>query len=277
MENSIPISVIIPVKNEEKMLPLCLERLGRFDEVLVIDSNSTDRTKQIAQDAGAIVIDFDWNGEFPKKRNWVLMNTELKNDWVLFIDADELVSEAFCEEAFRAIQTQSHAGYWLNYTNYFLSKPLRHGIPQKKLAMFRVGSGLYEKIDESRWSDLDMEVHEHPVIEGTLGEISSRIDHKDDRGILRFIDRHRDYALWEMNRVKLIEPTLNAPNSDLTKRQKFKYRSLRRWWFPHAYFLGQYFLKLGILDGHAGLQYALYKFWYFSTIRLLLIESDRTE
>lgn len=275
MTSKLGITVIVPVKNEEKLLLACLQRLDRFSEVIVIDSDSTDATQEIAQKAGAEVHNFEWNGTFPKKRNWALLNLSLKNDWVLFLDADELVDEAFCNAAEQAILSDQHKGYWLNYTNYFLGKPLRHGIPQRKLALFRVGSGLYEKIDEEQWSSLDMEVHEHPIIEGSIGEIDARIDHKDDRGILRFIDRHRDYAVWEANRVKSIAPKLDSAESGLTDRQKFKYRSLRKWWFPYAYFLGQYVLKLGILDGHAGLQYAWYKFWYFSTIRLMLIESDR--
>ncbi|MEO0451506.1 MAG: glycosyltransferase family 2 protein [Pseudomonadota bacterium] len=275
MTSQIAITVIVPVKNEEKLLPACLQRLDRFSEVIVIDSNSTDATREIARKAGAEVHNFEWNGTFPKKRNWALLNLSLKNDWVLFLDADELVDEAFCNAAEQAVRSDQHNGYWLDYTNYFLGKPLRHGIPQRKLALFRIGSGLYEKIDEEQWSNLDMEVHEHPIIEGSIGEIDARIDHKDDRGILRFVDRHRDYAVWEANRVRSIAPKLGGAKSGLTDRQKFKYKSLRRWWFPYAYFLGQYIWKLGILDGHAGLQYAWYKFWYFSTIRLILIEGDR--
>jgi glycosyltransferase involved in cell wall biosynthesis len=268
--NRIPVSVVVPVKNEEALLGPCLARLGRFAEVVVVDSGSTDRTSEIATQSGARVVTFNWDGKFPKKRNWVLSTQTLANEWVLFLDADEFVNDAFCDAVAAAIADSSVNGYWLNYTNYFLGRPLRHGVAQKKLALFRVGSGLYERIDEDRWSALDMEVHEHPIIHGRVGEIRELIDHKDDRGLIRFIDRHRDYAIWEARRANVIRTTSTAESAKLTGRQKFKYRHLTSWWFPYAYFLGQYFLRLGILDGHAGLQYAQYKFWYFSTVRLLM-------
>lgn len=266
----IPVSVVIPVKNEEALLGACLARLGRFDEILVVDSASTDRTAEIAAESGARVINFNWNGQYPKKRNWVLMTQRLANDWVLFLDADEFVDDAFCNAVAEAIKSDAFNGYWLNYTNHFLGRVLNFGVPQRKLALFRVDAGLYERIDEDSWSALDMEVHEHPVLTGAIGTLHQRIDHRDDRGLVRFIDRHRDYAMWEANRANAIFENLDIHAPNLTKRQHFKYRHLKSWWFPYAYFLGQYLLRLGILDGHAGLQYAQYKFWYFSTVRLLM-------
>lgn len=277
MSAPIPVTVVVPVKNEEVMLAACLGRLKRFSEVIVVDSGSEDRTQDIARAHGARIVEFRWNGRYPKKRNWVLMNEKLAHPWVLFLDADELVSEAFCDAVARAVSGGSHVGYWLHYTNYFLGRPLRHGVSQRKLALFKVGAGLYERIEEDNWSRLDMEVHEHPIIDGPVGEIAARIDHRDDRGVLRFIDRHRDYAQWEAKRAKALEPHLANQASRLTARQRFKYRRLRSWWFPYAYFCAQYFMKLGFLDGHAGLQYAQLKFWYFSTVRLLLRENAAGE
>ncbi len=276
MIQPIPVTVVVPVRNEEGMLAACLSRLKRFSEVVVVDSESSDRTLEIAREFGARIIEFHWNGRFPKKRNWVLMNHQLANAWVLFLDADELVTNEFCDAVAAGVTVQGMDGYWLHYTNYFLGRPLRHGVAQRKLALFRVGAGFYERIEEDRWSTLDMEVHEHPIIEGPTGDIKVRIDHRDDRGVLRFIDRHRDYAQWEAKRTSALEPSLADRASSLTPRQRFKYRSLRRWWFPYFYFCTQYFLKLGILDGHAGLQYAQYKFWYFSTVRLLMRESAQS-
>ena len=75
----IPISVVIPVKNEEKNLPRSLDLLTEFSEIIVVDSGSTDSTKEIAEKWGARFINFEWNGKFPKKRNWVLRNERLKN------------------------------------------------------------------------------------------------------------------------------------------------------------------------------------------------------
>ncbi len=269
----IPISIVVPVRNEERNLPRCLAALREFDEVIVVDSSSIDQTASIARASGAQLVNFEWNGSYPKKRNWFLQNHTLKNEWVLFVDADEVISPEFCIAAANAIEQTEHSGFWISYTNYFLGKKLRFGVPQRKLAMFRVGKGLYERIEETSWSKLDMEIHEHPLIDGSCGVISAPIEHKDYRGVLKFLDRHREYAVWEVGRYTLLVTGKPEAWDALTPRQKQKYTYLTRPWYPFAYFLYQYGLKLGILDGYAGLQYALYKFWYFNTIGLLCRES----
>lgn len=268
----IPITIVVPVKNEEANLARCLSRLGRFAEVIVVDSGSTDRTQQIALEHGARVVDFAWDGRYPKKRNWLLLNHKLACDWVLFLDADEFVDDAFCDAAAAAIRAGGYDGYWLCYTNWFLGQRLRFGLPQRKLALFRVGKGLYERIEEDGWSRLDMEIHEHPIIDGAVGEITAPIDHNDDRGLPKFIDRHRDYALWEARRVGLLGAGGAAAEEKLTDRQRFKYRHLTKWWYPWFYFLYTYVVRGGFRDGAAGFHYAFYKAWYFNTIRLLVGE-----
>lgn len=268
----IPVTVAIPVKNEGANLSKCLERLGRFAEIVVIDSCSTDQTREIAKSFGARVVNFSWDGKYPKKRNWFLLNVPPQQPWVLFLDADEFVDDAFCNAVDAAVAQDYRNGYWLNYTNYFLGKPLRHGLAQRKLALFRVGKALYEKIEEDGWSQLDMEIHEHPIVQGTVGEITAPIDHRDYKGLGKFIEKHRDYALWEARRyAKLQKSALTSEH--FTSRQRFKYRHLAKWWYPWLYFGFTYLLKLGFLDGSAGYHYAAYKAWYFQTIRLLIQEN----
>jgi glycosyltransferase involved in cell wall biosynthesis len=277
MTNKIAVTVVIPVRNEEANLANCIERLGEFSEVLIVDSGSIDRTCEIASEHGVSVVQFTWNGGYPKKRNWILLNHKLENDWVLFLDADEFVTPAFCCEVRRAIHDQRFAGYWLNYTNHFLGQPLKHGDPQRKLALFRLGRGLFEMVDEAEWSGLDMEVHEHPLIDGEVGDIASRIDHRDDRGLAKFIARHKDYALWEAKRtLQLRRVDMNAWEQ-LTKRQRRKYTNIDKWWFAWAYFFWSYVAKRGFLDGGAGFAHAAYKLWYFATIRLLIKEGTAHE
>ncbi|MCP9234081.1 glycosyltransferase family 2 protein [Mesorhizobium sp. LMG 17147] len=274
-DSKISITVVVPVKNEETNLGKCLSRLSRFSEVIVVDSSSTDRTPAIANEYGANIVNFNWDGKYPKKRNWLLLNVPLRNEWVLFLDADEFVDAAFCDAVDRATQDPSQCGFWLNYDNFFLGRRLRFGVPQRKLALFRVGKALYEQIDEDHWSGLDMEVHEHPIIDGPVGEIAARIEHNDDRGIIKFVDRHRDYAVWEANRIVRLRSSGVALNK-MTHRQRLKYGNLSKWWYPWAYFVITYFLKFGFLDGSAGFQYAFYKTWYFQTIRLLISEQKGT-
>lgn len=269
-------TVAVPVKNEAANLARCLVKLGRFAEVVVIDSGSTDHTVDIAHEHGARVLEFEWDGHYPKKRNWFLLNHPPEQDWVLFLDADEFVDDTFCDALAAELPNSDKSGYWIAYDNYFLGRPLRYGVAQRKMALLRVGKALFEKIEEDGWSQLDMEIHEHPIVDGAVGEISARIEHRDDRGIAHFITKHRDYALWEARRFARLrdDPTVWET---MTDRQRFKYRHFAKWWFPWFYFVITYFAKLGVLDGSQGFHYAAYKAWYFQTIRLLIREQYRNE
>src|SRR5438067_11846100 len=86
-----PVSVIVPVKNEAENLRRCLPALAWADEVFVVDSQSSDDTADVAVAHGAHVVQFHFNGSFPKKKNWALENLQFRNEWVLFVDADEVV------------------------------------------------------------------------------------------------------------------------------------------------------------------------------------------
>ena len=168
-------------------------------------------------------------------------------------------------------------GYWLKYTNYFLGRRLNHGVQQRKLALFRSGKGLFERIDETRWSSLDMEVHEHPVIDGRVGEISIPIDHNDDRGMRKFIERHVEYAQWEAGRFLLLKSKSNDLKSNpLTQRQRIKYKHVTSWWYPAGYFFYTYIVQRGFQDGWAGFVYAVMKFWYFTLIQTFINEGSKT-
>lgn len=267
----LPVTVAIPVRNEEANLAACLARLARFAEIVVIDSGSTDRTREVAKEFGARLVDFTWDGRYPKKRNWFLLNEPPTQPWVLFLDADEFVDDAFCDALAATIETGRCDGYWLTYINHFLGCPLRYGLVQRKLALFRVGRAFYEKIEENGWSRLDMEIHEHPIVEGAVGEIAVPIDHRDDKGLARFLEKHIDYARWEARRFAKLQENPDAWHH-FTERQRFKYRHLAKWWYPGFYFFFTYIAKRGFLDGMAGYRYAAYKAWYFRTIQLLISE-----
>lgn len=269
----IPVTVVVPVKNEEKNLPVCLAKLGSFAEILVVDSASTDRTRAIAEAASAKVIDFAWQGGFPKKRNWVLLNYKFTTPWALFLDADEHLTDEFLKEMCARIADEKYDGYWLNYRNHFLGRILKHGVPQRKLALFKVGAGLYEKLDDARWSELDMEVHEHPVLQGSIGEVIAPIEHLDYRGLHHFIDRHNSYSTWEANRYLQLG-AVPKDGQRLSRRQIAKYRYIARWWFSFAYFVLTYIVRGGFLDGRAGFVYAVFKACYFLQIREKIAELE---
>jgi glycosyltransferase involved in cell wall biosynthesis len=269
------ITIVLPVKNEAKNLRRCIDAVSALGAVVVVDSESTDATQVIAEEIGAEVLNFKWDGRFPKKRNWTLRTYNFETEWVLFLDADEFVSPEFIQEVRGAITDTPHVGFWLNFSNHFMGEKLRGGDAFRKLALFRVGAGEYEKIDEDSWSHLDMEVHEHPVLDGSIGEISTPIEHNDFRGLKHYIAKHNEYSSWEAARYIRLLNEQGVEWSGLTARQKKKYRNLAKWWFAPAYFAVSYFVKKGFLDGAVGFHFSLLKAVYFYQIRLKIIEAEK--
>jgi glycosyltransferase involved in cell wall biosynthesis len=262
--NKIPITVIVSVKNEELNLPSCLEKLMRFAQIVVMDSGSTDATMDIATAMEAEVVQFQWNGKFPKKRNWALQNANLLHEWILFLDADEFVTDEFVNEVAIKIQDSNYNGYTIQFENYFMGKKLKYGYGFQKSALFKKSKGAYEKIDEDLWSHLDMEVHEHPIIEGKVGVIKAKVVHKDFKNLDHYIAKHNAYSTWEAQRYLQLQ---QSKNSDLSLNQKIKYGLLNTGLLPAVYFMGAYFLKLGFLDGKEGFYLARFKAHYFFQIQ----------
>lgn len=262
--NKIPITVIVSVKNEALNLPSCLEKLKRFNQLIVVDSGSTDNTISIAKEMGAEVLQFQWNGKFPKKRNWTLQNANLLHEWILFLDADEFVTEEFVNEVAVKTLDPNYNGYTIQFENYFMGKKLRYGYGFNKSALFKKSKGAYEKIDEDLWSHLDMEVHEHPIIDGKVGIIKAKVVHKDFKNLEHYIDKHNAYSTWEAKRYLQLEQSKNV---HLSLNQKIKYGLLNTGLLPAVYFIGAYFLKLGFLDGKEGFYLARFKSHYFFQIQ----------
>src|SRR5689334_17244297 len=94
----IPISAIIMTKNEERVLPHTLKSVAEFDQVFAVDSHSQDDTCEIAKGMKAEVVQFTWDGQYPKKKEWSLLNLPFRNEWVLYLDADELVTPGLASE-----------------------------------------------------------------------------------------------------------------------------------------------------------------------------------
>src|SRR5271157_1647517 len=107
----LPVSVIVAARNEEKNLPRCLEALCDVGEVYVVDSQSTDATPEIARSFGAKVVQFHYQGGWPKKRQWAMETLPLEYDWILLIDADEVLTPELAAEIQRSIQTPGPNGY----------------------------------------------------------------------------------------------------------------------------------------------------------------------
>lgn len=88
----VPLSVLVPVKNEAANMRGCLASVSFAQEIVVVDSASTDGTQEAAEAAGARIVQFIWNGKFPRKKNWALENIPWRHEWVRIVDADERVT-----------------------------------------------------------------------------------------------------------------------------------------------------------------------------------------
>lgn len=270
--NKIAITVMVSVKNEALNLPSCLAKLQSFSQIIVVDSGSTDDTAKIAKEMNAEVLQFIWNGKFPKKRNWALKNAVINNEWVLFLDADEFITDNFIEEVEQKTKNNTYNAFTLQFENYFMGKRLKYGYGFYKNALFKKSKGAYEKIEEDLWSHLDMEVHEHPIIEGKIGVIKSKIIHKDFKSLEHYISKHNAYSSWEAHRYWQVK---ESGSRALSRNQKIKYRLLNTGLLPFVYFIGAYFLKLGFLDGRAGLYLARFKAHYFFQIQTKIQEISK--
>ena len=268
IDSPLDLTIAIPVKNEERNLPGCLDAIGTdlAKRIVIIDSGSTDRTRSIAEERGIEVIDFTWNGQFPKKRNWYLRNHTPSTKWIFFLDADEYLTHEFKKELRENLTSDSAVvGFWLKYSIYFMGHKLKGGYPLKKLALFQVGKGEYECIQEDSWSALDMEVHEHPILDGPTGQMKNKIDHQDFRGVNHYVTKHTDYADWEARRFIKV---FNDKDEQLkwTWKQRCKYFLLQTVWIGPVFFLGSFVFLGGFRDGPRGLAFAILKMSYFNQV-----------
>ena len=199
MTARVPVSVIVPIKNEADNLPRCLGSVRWADEIFVVDSGSTDRSAQIAEQHGAKVVQFEFNGTWPKKKNWALENLPFKHDWVFILDADEVLPPEAGDEIAKAIVDPGGvAGYWINRRFFFLGRWLRHSYyPNWNLRLFRHALGRYEKLTGADTKSGDNEVHEHVVVQGPTARLRCEMDHYAFPSIEVFIEKHNRYSNWE--------------------------------------------------------------------------------
>jgi glycosyltransferase involved in cell wall biosynthesis len=261
----LPISVIVAVRNEEKNLPRCLASLADSGEIYVVDSHSTDGTAEVARDYGVKVVQFNYGGGWPKKRQWALDTLPLAFDWILLLDADEALSPEVRAEIGEAIRNPNIDGYYLAMQMHFLGRRLRHcGAQFYKLALFRRGKGRYEcRLKEQDSSMCDMEVHEHVVVDGTTQKLKNPIIHHNVESLEHYIQKHNEYSNWDAAVVLRGNPSNDLP-PELFGNQAQRRRWLRKQFFgvpgsPVVLFIYRYIFRLGFLDAVPGLIYCAFQ------------------
>jgi glycosyltransferase involved in cell wall biosynthesis len=256
----VPISLLVPCKNEESNLARCLKSVPWVGEAFVVDSQSTDQTIEIAEELGAQVIQFNYRGGWPKKKNWALENLPLTHEWTLILDADEsLPPEA--EEEIRNIVTnpaEKNVGYWINRRYFFMGKALKHAyFPNWNLRLFKHKLGRYEKITDLSTDSGDHEIHEHVVVQGTTGKLRSIMDHHAFPTIDSFVEKHNRYSNWEAIVESSATDNDSALQHDGVKGKRRLRKIFRKLPFrPTLRFLYVYLWQGGILDGWPGYVFA---------------------
>src|ERR1043166_10346848 len=194
----VPLSVLIPVKNEAANLRDCLASVSFAGEIVVVDSASTDRTHAIAQAAGARIVPFVWNGSFPRKKNWALENIPWQHEWVLIVDADERVTPGLEREIRKAICRSDGDGFYLKRRFWFLGGWINHCgyFPSWNLRFFRHRLGRYERAESGGSSSGDNEVHEHVVLEGRAEYLSAPMEHYAYPDTATFVEKNNRYSSW---------------------------------------------------------------------------------
>ena len=261
----VPVSVMIPTRNEAGNLPRCLDHLRWADEVVVVDSGSADGTVQIAGRYGARVVNFDWNGRWPKKKNWAIRHVDFRHEWLLIVDADEWITPALAEEIGRAVKSSEKVGYYVNRRFIFMGRWIKHCgyYPSWNLRLIRRGHGEYERLtDVGNTGSGDNEVHEHVLADGPVGHLRHDMLHLAFPTIHTFMEKHNRYSNWEAAVQHRHADAVSAAGSGegtgegiggvLGKRRRLKNLSRRLPFRPTLRFLYAYVWKLGFLDGRPG-------------------------
>lgn len=268
----VPVSVLIPTRNEEANLAKCLASVAWADDVWVVDSRSTDRTAEIARAHGAHVVEFTWDGRGPRKKNWALERLPFRHEWLLLIDADEEVTPELRDEIAERIRGGvACAGFLARYHYYFLGRRLRHGDPLWKMALVRHRLARFERMDVPEVTRYDVELHEWLRVDGPTARLRAPLLHRDTESLRHHFDRHNVYSDWEAllrtryavrDRSGEVRPRLMG--SRIERRRWLKRLFLSLPGKPLVYFFYSYLLRGGFLDGRAGFTYNVLKaiYWY---------------
>lgn len=260
MKQRIPVSVVILTKNEEANIGRAVSSVVEdFAEVIVVDSSSEDATAERAIQAGARVVQFKWNGGYPKKKEWARRHVSVSSDWVLLLDADEVVPAATTREIDRAICEASEevAAYRLSYRQSFGGRVLRHGYRTEKIALYRPCRVKYLDQDGEVDNMWEVEGHYQPIVDGRIGSVREPIDHVDNKPMFDLIGRHNRYSDWEAATAKSEFDEARTPRT-IAKRAFRRSRARGVTAFAHSYVL-----KFGFLDGWPGFDYAVFRGFYY--------------
>jgi glycosyltransferase involved in cell wall biosynthesis len=252
----VPLTVLVNTLNEEETIRGCLESVRWADEIVLLDSFSRDRTVEIAHEFTdrVIQVPFVGAGELGAKQNWAMSNIKFGHEWVLMLDADDVILPALAREIASVLVNAKVDGFLISQRYHFMGRPLNHSLGKLyQLKLFR--HSLY-RADEA--------VHEAPVFTGRVGKLKSQYLQLRDIDMDEYIRRNNMYSTREAELYdRLLGEPLGFGISDLIRADLLKRKGLlKRLWVrlpmrPVMLFFIFYVARLGFLDGAAGFRFAL--------------------
>ena len=271
------VSVVILTLNEAHNIEACVRALGFSDDIVVLDSLSTDRTAEIAGRLPNVrVFQRPFDTEY-KQRNFALHEIAYKNRWLYICDADERVPADLAKEIMdvAAAPDCPHAAFRTRYKNMYLGKWIRHSssYPTWIIRLVRPHRVTYEK----------RETNVHPIVDGSIGELKRHFIHYSfNAGLARWFSKHNYYSTREaIEGVRIRRSGRPAIRGVFAADPMARRRTLKNWSYFLTgrglfRFLHSYFIKLGFLDGAAGFHYctmiAMYEYWI--EIKMMELESN---
>ena len=270
---SVPVSVVVLTLNEEPNIRRCLASVGWADQVVVVDSGSTDGTVAAAKSMGAEVAEQPWLG-FSAQRDYALRMPLIRHDWVYFVDADEWVSPQLAAEIAGKLADPQCTGFAHRLRLVFMGTWIRH-------CGWYTGSWRLRLTDRRHTRYDGNPVGERPCVTGRIRRLDNDIVDDDRKGLSAWLHKHVRYAELEAERRRgdaglgdrmrlLRQGGRGAPRARaILKELVFPGVPAK----PVALFLFMYIVRLGFLDGLAGLRFCLYHAWFELSVSSLRAEA----
>lgn len=272
---SVPVTAIVLAQNEEPNIARCIHSLEWCDQVIVVDAESTDGTREIASACRRDVLVQPWLG-FSAQRQWALEHPIVRNEWVYFVDADEWVSGGLAAEIERAVRGTSCDAFQQRVRVIFLGRWIRHcGWYGNSwlIRLVRRGRAHYPG---------HVSYGERLVVDGNVARLRHDLVDEDRKGLASWLRKHVGYAQLEAMRRMQRPPTLDRLSSmppgrsgrplarSLAKEAIFPLLPSK----PVALFVYMYFLRAGYRDGWQGTTFCLLHAWHEYVINCLIREAS---
>lgn len=268
------VSVLILTLDEEINIGACLDSVAWSDDVVVLDSLSTDATTRIAAERGARLVSREFDN-WSAHQNWAVQNITFRNPWVLYLDADERCQEELRDEiGARATAAAPEAAFRLRRKDIFMGRWLRHAqlYPTWLVRVFRPNRIRYERL-----------VNPVARVDGPVGRLDGHLLHYPfSHGVSHWIARHNRYSDMEALEARKLAGTAAGAASLFSTDPNERRRAMKDIFFrlparPGFKFLYYYAWRRGFLDGRAGLTYSVLQAFYEYMIRCKELELERRE